>query len=96
MGAAAATSSRLSTPLNFTKPGLEVTSVDHVHHATLITGAPAITVRSPEEQRTSDQDYPPIALVEGTLISDPASLGKPLRERPLPITRGSAPAHAAP
>jgi hypothetical protein len=54
----------VTTPLNFTNPGLEITPVDYVHHAVVTNGSRAITVRSPLTWTVSYAGYSPSRLAE--------------------------------
>lgn len=67
----------LTTPFNFTNPGLEITPVDYVHHAVVTNGTRAITVRSPLTWTVSYAGYAPSRLAE---VSDPRVRGEALQQ----------------
>lgn len=54
----------LTTPFNFTNPGLELTPVDYVHNAVVTNGTRAISVRSPLTWTVSYSGYSPSRLAE--------------------------------
>ena len=67
----------LTTPFNFSNPGLEITPVDYVHHAVVTNGTRAITVRSPLTWTVSYAGYAPTRLAE---VSDPRVRGEALQQ----------------
>src|SRR5262245_13272890 len=52
----------LTTPFNFTNPGLELTPVDYTHHAVVTNGTRAIAVRAPLTWTVSYSGYSPSRL----------------------------------
>jgi hypothetical protein len=67
----------LTTPFNFSNPGLEITPVDYVHHAVVTNGTRAITVRSPLTWTVSYAGYAPTRLAE---VTDPRVRGEALQQ----------------
>ena len=67
----------LTTPFNFTNPGLEITPVDYVHQAAIGGGTRAITVRAPLMWNVSYAGYAPSRLAE---VLDPKVRGEGLQQ----------------
>jgi hypothetical protein len=67
----------LTTPFNFSNPGLEISPVDYVHQAVVTNGTRAIAVRAPLTWTISYSGYAPSRLAE---VLDPRVRGEALQQ----------------